>query len=304
MKKTAFILILMIMTAASGFALDNIAIQVFGESSINATGMDFNDEDGDFSFKDFELKGISPIYWGLTTKLIFDKIGFGWTAQGNWKEENNDMLVNFDFSLYLSYHFFKLERPIDFFVETGIGTMGKVNIDKACDYNYESDYNKYLALSIYPHLATGIAFKPGIFTIGARLTWRPIAGKIPGLDFQETSMLEFGLFIGCTFNIKIDHDENRNGIDDSEEEDYDDDDYDYEDDDDDEQEELQADYDRAREEAEDFLMQMEEETRPEKNKKSNAETVETDNVKVKVEENNNNNSNSGTDVNINININN
>ena len=284
MKRIVIVLVLMITTAGAGFALDNIAIQVFGESSINATGMDFNNEDGNLSVDDFRLEGISPIFWGLTTKLIFDKVGFGWTAQVNWNEKNSDFFVDYDFSLYLSYHFFKMDRPVDLFVEAGIGSMGQINVDKAYDYSESEDKEErdvdFIALSLYPHMGLGFAFKPGIFTIGARLTWRPVAGKIPKLDFYETSMLEFGIFIGCTFNIKIKHDDN--DLEEIVAEEYI------------EENDNNADYEKAREEAEDFLIQMEEET------SGSQEEYKSDDVKVKVDKNNN--QNKDVDININVNV--
>ena len=135
----------------------------------------------------------------------FDYVDWDW-----WFDWNGDM--------FLSFHFFRVGRMVDPFVQVGYGCAGRVRMTEANEnywvqdihgdwyydsvyWNPDGDNAAVTNMSLYPFVAAGLALDLRGFLISARVAYRPFVHPVPGTQFDNYPLknLQVALSAGIAF---------------------------------------------------------------------------------------------------------
>ena len=134
-------------------------------------------------------------FWGPGWEVIMDNVGLGGDLMVNFpQEQTGDWWLDwYGEPLYLSYHFFGAHSFIDPFIRFGLGSAGRVWLQKEDPAAADRLY-----LSIFPALGAGASLGLDRFLMGGRMVWFPTISPPPGTNFENYPLgsVQISLFAG------------------------------------------------------------------------------------------------------------
>ena len=162
---------------------------------------------------------LSGFHW----EVILDRTGFGMHYQILFERLDTymedpvyDWAMDWMGDGFVSYHFFGAGSFLDPFLEIGLGSAGRVNIDSDSGQwvkDEEGDWEYVLPewdpaspdgltnLGLYGYVAAGLALDFDGLLLGTRFAYRPFVRPVPATDFPEYPLKSFqvSLFGGIAF---------------------------------------------------------------------------------------------------------
>lgn len=201
MRKTLIVLILLccstLLFARGQFRMTGeISTNFADKPSLESLKSIFDDTDNLFAGFHWEVL-IDRLGFGMHYRVKFDRVE---TGESN---PEYDWSLDWDGDMFLSYHFFGAGSFLDPYVQIGLGSMGRVDIDDddgywilddgVWEYYYELDPTDRAVsnLSLYGFAGAGFALNFDGFLLGAQLNYRPVSTAVPGTQFDEYPMQNF-----------------------------------------------------------------------------------------------------------------
>jgi hypothetical protein len=146
--------------------------------------------------------GDQPLFWGLGWEVILGHVGFG-----------GDYLVSFyrdagerwwmDWcapALFMSYHPFGGRAFFDPFLQVGIGSAGRVFLDRRHMSIYPPP-TQDLFLSLFPFVGGGMALNLDGLLVSAKVIYTPYSSPIPVTDIPAYPLGKFQVNLSAGISL-------------------------------------------------------------------------------------------------------
>ena len=141
-------------------------------------------------------------YLGFAPEIIFDKIGWGFDSAARFNRNPDTFSWDLDFqgSLFVSYHPDGVKQDFDPFFLAGLGSAGNVDLTHGVRRT-GGPVLAGLAESLEPVVGVGLGYNLGGVVFGGRILWYPFTWDIPGAPIAGYSLkpVQAGFFVAAAF---------------------------------------------------------------------------------------------------------